>query len=48
LDSDLKDFPGVSVLKKEKNPPANVGATGDMDSTLGLGRSPREGNGNPE
>ena len=34
-------FPGVSVVK---NPPANAG-----DSSLipGLGRSPREGNGNP-
>ena len=28
----------------EKNPPAKVG---DMSSIPGLGRSPREGNGNP-
>ena len=30
-----------------KNPPANAGAAGDMDSIPGSGRSPREGNGNP-
>ena len=34
-------FPGDSVVK---NPPANAG---DMGSIPGLGRSPREGNGNP-
>ena len=34
-------FPGGSVVK---NPPANVG---DVGSIPGLGRSPREGNGNP-
>ena len=28
----------------DKNPPAKVG---DMNPTLGLGRSPREGNSNP-
>ena len=33
--------PGGSVVK---NPPANVG---DVGSIPGLGRSPREGNGNP-
>ena len=30
-----------------KNLPADVGATGDMGSILGLGRSPRGGNGYP-
>ena len=35
---------GGSVVK---NPPANLGATGDADSILGLGRSPGGGNGNP-
>ena len=34
-------FPGESV---GKNPPANAG---DSGSVPGLGRSPREGNGNP-
>ena len=34
-------FPGGSVVK---NPPANAG---DMGLIPGLGRSPREGNGNP-
>ena len=34
-------FPGGSVIK---NPPANAG---DTISIPGLGRSPREGNGNP-
>ena len=34
-------FPGDSVVK---NPPANAG---DMGSIPGLGRSPKEGNGNP-
>ena len=32
------------VKKKKKNPPDNAG---DADSIAGLGRSPREGNGNP-
>ena len=36
--------PSGSVVK---NPPANAGDTGDMDSIPGLGRSPGEGNGNP-
>ena len=35
------DFSGGSVVK---NPPANAG---DVDSVLGSGRSPGEGNGNP-
>ena len=30
-----------------KNPPANAGDAGDSGSIPGLGRSPREGNGNP-
>ena len=30
-----------------KNPPANVGDTGDLGLISGLGRSPAEGNGNP-
>ena len=30
-----------------KNPPANVGDTRNMGSSLGLGRSSGEGNGNP-
>ena len=30
-----------------KNPPANAGDTRDVDSILGLGRSPGEGHGNP-
>ena len=30
-----------------KNPPANAGHIGDLGSIPGLGRSPREGNGNP-
>ena len=34
-------FPGGAVVK---NPLAN---SGDVGSTLGLGRSPGEGNGNP-
>ena len=38
-------FPGGSVVKKKKkNPPANAG---DVGSTPGSERSPREGNGNP-
>ena len=36
-----KGFPGGSVVK---NPPAK---TGDVGLIPGLGRSPREGNGNP-
>ena len=30
-----------------KNPPVNVGHTGNAGSIPGLGRSPEEGNGNP-
>ena len=30
-----------------KNPPANAGDTGDVDSIPGLGRSPGRGNGSP-
>ena len=30
-----------------KNPPASAEAIGDVGSIPGLGRSPREGNGNP-
>ena len=30
-----------------KNPPANAGVTGDASLILGLGKSPREGRGNP-
>ena len=37
----IMGFPGDSVVK---NPPANAGDTGLIS---GLGRSPREGNGNP-
>ena len=37
-------FSGGSVIK---NPPANAGHIGDLGSIPGLGRSPREGNGNP-
>ena len=37
-------FPDGSVIK---NPLANAGDTGDTVSILGLGRSPRGGNGNP-
>ena len=36
-------FLGGSVVK---NPPANAGDTGDVDSIPGWGRSPRERNGN--
>ena len=39
-----RDFPGDSVVN---SPPANAGDTGDVDSILGLGRSPGRGNGNP-
>ena len=37
-------IPGGSVVK---NPPANVGDTGDTGSNPGSGRYPEEGNGNP-
>ena len=38
----------VSQVEQEvKNPPANAGATGDIGSIPGLGRSLAEGNGNP-
>ena len=30
-----------------KNPPSEAGASGDVGSMPGLGRSPGEGNGNP-
>ena len=36
-------FPCASVVK---NPPANVGTTGDMGSIPGSGRSPGRGHGN--
>ena len=39
-----RGFPGGLVVK---NLPANAGDAGDVDSTLGSGRSPGEGNGNP-
>ena len=35
------------VVLVVKNPLANAGDSGDAGSTLGLGRSPGEGNGNP-
>ena len=35
------------VVLMVKNPPANTGDARDAVSTPGLGRSPREGNGNP-
>ena len=38
------DFPGGSVVK---NPPANAGDAEDAGLIPGLGRSLREGNGNP-
>ena len=38
-------FPDVALVVK--NSPANAGGVRDEDSTLGLGRSPRGGNGNP-
>ena len=38
------DFPGGAVVK---NLPANAGATGDVCSIPGLGRSPGVGNGIP-
>ena len=37
-----RGFPNGSVA-----PPANAGASGDLGSIPGSGRSPREGNGNP-
>ena len=37
-------FPGGSVIK---NLPPNAGDARDAGSVLGLGRSPRVGNGNP-
>ena len=40
----LTGFPGGSVVK---NPPANVGASGDVSSVLESERSPGGGNGNP-
>ena len=39
-----RSFPGGSVVK---NPPANLGDTGDVGSIPESGRSPGEGNGNP-
>ena len=39
-----RGFPGGTVLK---NPPANAVASRDTGSIPRLGRSPREGNGNP-
>ena len=38
------DFQGGTMVK---NLPANVGDAGDLGSILGLGISPRVGNGNP-
>ena len=34
-------------MLKKKNAPVNSGATGDLGSILGSGRSPEKGNGNP-
>jgi len=39
----LKGFPGGSVVK---NSPGNAGDTRDVGLIPGLGKSPREGNGN--
>ena len=39
-----RGFPGGSVVK---NPPANLGDTGDVGSIPGSGRFPGEGNSNP-
>ena len=39
--------PFVQVTLLVRNPPANVGDTGDMGLIPGLGRSPREENGYP-
>ena len=41
---ELWGFPGGTVIK---NMPANAGATRDMGSMPGSGRSPGEGNGTP-
>ena len=38
---------GFPTWSNGKNPPANAGDTGDMDSIPEFGRSPGEGNGNP-
>ena len=40
----VRGFPGGSAVK---NPLANAGETGDMDSITELKRVPREGHGNP-
>ena len=40
----VRGFPDGSAVK---NPPANPGETGDMDSITELSRVPREGHGNP-
>ena len=40
----LWGFPGGSLVK---NLPDNEGDSGDTGSIPGMGRSPREGNGNP-
>ena len=39
----IQGFPGSSVVK---NPPANLGTSGDPSSVPGLGRSPGGKNGN--
>ena len=39
--------PFVQVTLLVRNPPANVGDTGDMGLIPGSGRSPRRGSGNP-
>ena len=44
LGKSLLGFPGGSMVK---NPLANAGDTGEAGSVSRLGRSPREGNGNP-
>ena len=41
----IRGFPGGTVVK---NPPANAGDARDVGSIPGLGRSPGEGNGNPQ
>ena len=40
-------FPGDSVIKKKKNPPANAGDSGDAGSIPRLGRSSGGENSNP-
>ena len=40
----VRGFPGGSAVK---NPLANAGETGDLDSITELKRVPREGHGNP-